>query len=481
MEIIGEGGYGCVISPAIDCDGKQLPNKVSKVGVKSDIEEEYRKYRLIELADKHAEYYIGKPNYVCLPDSKEFITTLNKCDMFRDKKLFDYNIDLYAQLIMNYGGVTLGKYIKSINKLTPNSYRKYLEIQKMNEYYDRPEVKKHMERQYQNPTMLKNLKLHLQESEGAKNTIIEKLESAKTEEEREQGIKALEDVYTTITKIQKLLEPPNLKQPLPQFSEKDQETINNIQNKVERMFVNIYTLFLGIDVFVKTRIIHRDIKPLNIIYDEEANRMYFIDFGLMTSFSEIINNKSKNLNMYNNPREQKFYVDFENETSTKKLKDTLDYMQDEARHIFDDLFENKYVFDEETVLEQYETMINKLQPDDKMKKLLMTKSLPTFDLYGLGYTLFTIINQLEFSCGQLNLDILELCKQMMNWNVFDRISVKQAMVKYEQILKRNGLLDKYDICIKRYKVQSKHRSLRTLSASKTKRRSKTRRINSARV
>mgnify|MGYP000368252659 CR=1 FL=1 len=34
-------------------------------------------------------------------------------------------------------------------------------------------------------------------------------------------------------------------------------------------------------------IIHHDLKPLNIVYNEEQNRLNFIDFGFMTKISSI--------------------------------------------------------------------------------------------------------------------------------------------------------------------------------------------------
>ena len=391
--IIGEGGFGCVLSPAVKASipGIVYDDKLSKVGTKNDIESEYKKYRLVELADKYSKYYIGKPYKSDLLYSKELASILNKCKMFQTKPFTKSNAKQYAQLIMNYGGITLNKFIEKLNNmLTDKTQINYEKIQ----YF-----------------------------QTVKQSVDKLIEEADSEDKKTQFRIALLAIDKKLVELQS-------------------DVIQTIINNVEQMLFAMRNLFVGINAFLNTRVVHMDVKPENIIYDEDTHQMYFIDFGLMSSFSDIVkNNKNYKHSLNpNNPPEQTYYIGFNLQIASIEThyNDKLKYI----RNHHDYLFTKKHSFNYETVVTQYKNMLDMLPSEGKRK--LMDKSLATFDIYGLGYTIFTIFNKLTVSLGQIELDVIELCKKMMNWNVFDRITIKHVIVEFDSILMKHGLFAKYE-------------------------------------
>jgi len=56
----------------------------------------------------------------------------------------------------------------------------------------------------------------------------------------------------------------------------------------ERFLLESLRLFKGLKIFEDNKLIHHDLKPQNIVYDERTNRLNYIDFGLMISKDKII-------------------------------------------------------------------------------------------------------------------------------------------------------------------------------------------------
>ena len=54
-----------------------------------------------------------------------------------------------------------------------------------------------------------------------------------------------------------------------------------------KLYITFLEVMKGVRQCVKNKVIHSDIKPGNILYDEKKNKYYIIDFGLMKTFSKI--------------------------------------------------------------------------------------------------------------------------------------------------------------------------------------------------
>lgn len=126
MPLLANGSFGCVYSPSLYCDTPpttnfSYENKISKIGKKETIEEEWRKYRFIELADKDSKYYLGKP-IKCKPNpNTRHLEVLNKirtnyCPFFDEAKFINTND--YSLLILDNGGVTLKDFVYDVNSYT---------------------------------------------------------------------------------------------------------------------------------------------------------------------------------------------------------------------------------------------------------------------------------------------------------------------------------------------------------------------------
>jgi len=124
--VIGEGSYGCVHNPPLQCKGQSNdtnPNNVSKLLSKRDADKEMEEYKLISSADKHNEVHIGTP-MSCKPRQTESNKdAINKCENF-----LGTNIDDYKLLLMKNGGIDLGVFThKYANMTVTNNTREIFE------------------------------------------------------------------------------------------------------------------------------------------------------------------------------------------------------------------------------------------------------------------------------------------------------------------------------------------------------------------
>lgn len=132
-KLIASGGFGCVFSPALKCEGsnKREKNKISKLMVNKYAMEEYKELMNIKnkLKDipNYQDYFLIEDITLCKPTklTKTDLTNLNKCNILKKNNITKKNInhslsDLLA-VNMPYGGVTIEKFItnvKNYNKIT---------------------------------------------------------------------------------------------------------------------------------------------------------------------------------------------------------------------------------------------------------------------------------------------------------------------------------------------------------------------------
>lgn len=122
---IGEGGYGCVFTPPIECEGEskrerelEQEQEVGKVFFnKNDEEAEWNIANTLSSLEGASDYLVFSKSRCYTND--EIIR--DECDLYHD---IHNNIDVPIQHIIPYGGLTLEEYIKN-NKIT---YKKWLNI-----------------------------------------------------------------------------------------------------------------------------------------------------------------------------------------------------------------------------------------------------------------------------------------------------------------------------------------------------------------
>ena len=113
--VIGEGSYGCVHAPALQCldlsKNKIANNKfkdpVSKIMEDHEARQEEMEYNTIDAFDKTQQYYLGKPIKCKVSVSDDTKNALKRCKSMSTQKI---NLEHYYLLLMENGGMNLIDY-----------------------------------------------------------------------------------------------------------------------------------------------------------------------------------------------------------------------------------------------------------------------------------------------------------------------------------------------------------------------------------
>jgi len=250
-------------------------------------------------------------------------------------------------------------------------------------------------------------------------------------------------------------------------------TLENVE-KAEQFILEFHRIFHGISVFSEKGILHFDMKPQNIVYNAESNRMNIIDFGLTVSTKkklEEIENSINGMALYHWSYPFEFYFLNKNKYEEfAKLPDAkkAEYYQSILREITNEpnadtarAFKTFYSFiiDDDTDSQEfnnhmigfYHTIISELTM--KNYKKFITQSINSVDVYGLGITLLYVLNNTQHLLkDKLHSDLNNLANTMIESQLSKRISSNTALVAYETILTENGLMDKYNLSFVDHKI-----------------------------
>jgi len=105
--VIGEGTYGCVHKPSLECDTNKnidYSNKISKVMTRQDADSELAEYGRIENIDMGHNFYLGVPEKCKVAPTPENMTAIRKC---KNGKKFINKMDKLSLLLLEDGGVNL--------------------------------------------------------------------------------------------------------------------------------------------------------------------------------------------------------------------------------------------------------------------------------------------------------------------------------------------------------------------------------------
>lgn len=244
----------------------------------------------------------------------------------------------------------------------------------------------------------------------------------------------------------------------------------NIQD-IEQFWVEAFRLLLGIKELLHHGVIHNDLKPQNIVYNETNQRVNFIDFGLMTTYKDALKSSIENTNSYVNQMYWAYPIEviFYNQRSFTKLvqmtqsereKYIIKLCNDPALRTFF-YYETRCITDKQHMTMylndlysfivhnfNYPTMnehvIGKTEFENSAHLLLLTNSLSTIDIYGLGISFNYILSKTRHLLNDnLRNDFDKLFYSMITPNPFKRIKIDTLINSYEMILKNNGLFNKY--------------------------------------
>ena len=236
------------------------------------------------------------------------------------------------------------------------------------------------------------------------------------------------------------------------------------RQKFEAFWMNVSKLLVALSELDKKRIFHRDMKLQNIVYNEKTGRLNIIDFGLMTNYSNFYKHNLKLHWSYPPEIELVKPPVFEN-----IVKLPIEYMHEYALYIQTTLLCNHSAY--------YNTIYYK-KTDGDFKKFLLThrneftnylirqfrnigrstenkririseRAVQTFDSYGLGMALLTIIKRTYQHLGdqkELITNLIDMFSRMISWDLDYRIPPGIEQINaYKTILSNAGWLSKYNV------------------------------------
>jgi len=146
--VIGEGSYGCVHKPQLECNKSNNREKtgkkyISKFMLSKEAMRELAEYTTIAKIDKQNKFYLGKP-LKCAPKTSNFnIKSVKKCDIYKENKSFSntkklkYNkrarrrtqniFSKYSLLVIPDGGSDISKLMESIESMPKQNKNDILE------------------------------------------------------------------------------------------------------------------------------------------------------------------------------------------------------------------------------------------------------------------------------------------------------------------------------------------------------------------
>jgi len=248
--------------------------------------------------------------------------------------------------------------------------------------------------------------------------------------------------------------------------------------KVKQIWIEMHRLFHGLSIFQKHDILHHDIKPQNIVFNMDENRVNFIDFGHMRNIKA---EKQKCLEsdnwiydypFWNYPLEIQFlnkkdYSNFAYKSNNEKNrffttllddlhKDSETKFVDAFRIFIDYIVHKKSDSEEKNIINKYlfayqKMIIDQIKPD-KYNDFL-NKSLKTIDVYGLGMSLYYLLNCSRKFLEKAVIDSMEDCFfNMTTSDVGKRFIIEQSIDIFESILIESGFMEEFGIVFEKHEI-----------------------------
>lgn len=206
----------------------------------------------------------------------------------------------------------------------------------------------------------------------------------------------------------------------------------------EEIFFNLENIFQGLIMLCDAKYAHLDIKPANIVYNQESKKMALIDFGLCTNLQAVYTHDllfalATDYPYY--PPEFKNVVNLlRGERLTKTPWANLDYLHDRLKSdIFDrlqlDMLKASYM--------DFYKSISSQETINKQKEFIKTHA-NKIDVYMMGCTILHIMSICENSNtasanSEFNAQVLNLVENMIYMNPIKRLDPKNALLAYLKI------------------------------------------------
>lgn len=227
-----------------------------------------------------------------------------------------------------------------------------------------------------------------------------------------------------------------------------------------RFFVEARRVFYACETLHENNIVHYDLKPQNIVYNKQNNRMNLIDFGFTTYKKNIISESKKSKNWLSSyhwsyPMEINFYnynkyLEFSNldkkgkevyyDSICKYFKNGTNNKATLSMRVFFSYVIDKYASESSKnkivnrYLQDLKTNIEKNINAEHYEQFLQ-KSIDTLDIYGIGITFWLLVNSCKHLLRKSMVnDLEELCYSMTNPNLYERYTIEKTKRTYDAIL-----------------------------------------------
>lgn len=242
------------------------------------------------------------------------------------------------------------------------------------------------------------------------------------------------------------------------------------RNDSELFLLESLRLFTGLIKFKEHDLVHHDLKPQNIVYNDETKRLNYIDFGLMTSKTKLIEESNKNQNdmgifHWSFPWEleyvkKRLFTKLKNQNrqtreigyngliddfvNRNKKNNRAEHMHNYFYYSLNpNINRGEYRIKRGVYLNDYKTFlfntIDTYEYDD-----FLEKSIDTIDSYGLGFTMMHwLIYAKPFLDNLLFDKLYVLYYQMVTPDLLGRLRIEEARSQLEHILIESGLLEKH--------------------------------------
>jgi len=242
-----------------------------------------------------------------------------------------------------------------------------------------------------------------------------------------------------------------------------------IIEKIEKFWIEAQRILLGLKIFNDNGISHHDLKPQNIVYNEELNRTNFIDFGLMTTMDEIRNDSNNSKYGFGRlhwsfPLEMEFmnknnYLQIAKLSTTEKEQMHKNYFIERAQtndnikaFLYYVLPKNSNMWDK-MCINSYDLIIKDINENNYND--FLERVIRTIDIYGTGIAFMYILNKTSHLIEpKFASELRTLFYNMITPNVFMRYMPDQVLNEFETILLENGILTKYDKHFENHKLVS---------------------------
>lgn len=229
--------------------------------------------------------------------------------------------------------------------------------------------------------------------------------------------------------------------------------------KIEKFWIEAQRILLGLKVFNDNGISHHDLKPQNIVYNEDKNRTNFIDFGLMTTMDKIRNDSNNSRYSFARlhwsfPLEMEFmnknnYLEIAKLSTTEKEQLHKTYFieraqtNDSIKTFLHYVLPNNSNMWDEMCLDSYNFIVKDI--NERNYNEFLERVIRTIDIYGTGIAFMYVLNRTSHLIGpKLFIELRTLFYNMINPNVFMRYMPEQVLNEFEKILSENGILTKYN-------------------------------------